>query len=122
MSWYIGAACTLLGIWTIYKTVTHRRAVIAARARLEAEGKPMPEPKHPASAMALGITPLFAMGLFFIAIVLGAVSFVVDTRGLISPIDILGFVFLAGSYSVSMVMRTVYSGLGLDLDGEGKSG
>jgi hypothetical protein len=118
MSWYIGAACTLLAIWIIYKTVTHRRAVVAARERVEANGKELPVSNHPLSAMAAGITPIFAMGIFFSAVAVGAASFTVDTRGLISPIDIAGFIFLAGAYCVWMVMRTHYSPMGLDIKGE----
>ncbi len=116
MSWYIGAACTLLGIWIIYATLRDRRAVIEARQRFEAEGKEIPEPQHPASAMAAGITPLFAMALFFAALMVGAISFTVDTRGLISPIDIAGFIFLAGANSFRMVMRTQYHALGLHIN------
>jgi hypothetical protein len=117
MSWYIGAACSLLALWLVYKTVTHRRAVVEARERTEAEGRELPVSDHPIAAMAAGITPIFAMGIFFSAVAVGAVSFTVDTRGLISPIDIAGFIFLAGAYSVWMVMRTHYSPMGLQIKG-----
>jgi hypothetical protein len=114
MRYYLGAVCLLLGAWLIYRAVNHRKRVIAARKRAEDAGRE--QQIDPALAsMGTAMLPFYALyGAFASLLVVGG-YFLSDLSTYLSVVDLFGLIVLVIGYTVSMVMQTAYSRLGLDL-------
>lgn len=112
MKYYLGALCLLLGVWLVYQALTHRRAVIAARAQAAAESREPRMHQH-LEAMRLGLAPLYILSMLFAGIVLSAIWFVVDRERVFSILDIAGFLAVLMAYAFWMTIRLQYSMLGL---------
>lgn len=116
MRYYLGAICLLLGIWFVYKAINHRKQVIAARERAEAQGK---EPKvDPAlAAMGIAMLPFYPLYGAFASLLLIGGFFLSDLSQYLSILDLFGLIVFVIGYTVLMTMRTAYSRLGLDMSG-----
>lgn len=117
MKFWFGAVCILVGTWVVYRTLTHRRAVLRARERAGAqEGEPqISRQMRGLQAMRAGLAPLFVMLVLFGGIALSVLWFVLDRDRVLSGLDIFGFLTAIVAYAFSMVVRLQYSTLGLDM-------
>ena len=114
MAYYTGAIAFVLGIFLIFWSLRHRKLVIAARERAEANGGA--GEVHPSwSAMGSGMLPFFALYGAFAALLLIGGFFLTDLGTNLSIVDLIGLLVLVIAYSVWMVIRTHYTKLGLDM-------
>jgi hypothetical protein len=116
MKYWFGALCILIAAWLVFRALTHRRAVLHARERAEAEQR---EPRisrqlRGLQAMRTGLAPLFVLLILFGGMVLSALWLLIDREGVLSALDILGFLAAISAYAFSMLVRLQYSKLGLD--------
>lgn len=114
MRYYLGVVSLLLGAWLIYKAIDHRKRVVAARARAEAEGK---EPKvDPGLAsMGLAMLPFYPIYGAFASLLLIGGYFLSDLPQYLSIFDLVGLLVFVIGHSFFMVMRTAYSQAGLNM-------
>ncbi len=117
MKYWFGTLCILIGAWLVFRALTHRRAVLQARARAEAERR---EPQisrqlRGLQAMRAGLAPLFVLLILFGGTVLSVMWFVLDRDRVLSGLDIVGFLTAIFAYAFSMVVRLQYSALGLEV-------
>ncbi|MCG6897180.1 MAG: hypothetical protein LJE61_13120 [Thiocapsa sp.] len=113
MKYYLGAVCVLIGAWLVYQALTHRRTVVAARARAAAENREQHIHQH-LQAMRMGLAPLYVLAILFTGVVLAAIWFVVDQERVFSILDIAGFLLVLMAYAFWMSVRIQYSPIGLD--------
>lgn len=116
MTYYLGAVCLLLGAWFIYRALGHRKDVIAARERAEARGVEAKVDPGLAS-MGVAMLPFYAIFGASAALFLIGGYFLSDLSRYLSIVDLLGLLVLVIGYTISMVIRTAYSRIGLDMSG-----
>jgi hypothetical protein len=116
MTYYLGAVCLLLGAWFIYRAVDHRKRVIAARERAESQGIE-PEVDPGLASMGIAMLPFYAIFGACAALFLIGGYFLSDLSQYLSIVDLVGLLVLVIGYTVSMVIRTAYSRIGLDMSG-----
>lgn len=116
MTFYLGASAFMLGVVLIWLALDHRKRVIAARERAEANGGAR-EVALQWQAMGVGMLPFYLLYGAFASLLLLGGYFLTDIKHLISPIDLAGLLVLIVGYTVWMVMRVFYSPLGLDMKG-----
>jgi len=114
MAYYTGGIAFLLGVFLFYWSMRHRKQVIAARERAEANGGPR-EVDPTWHAMGVSMLPFFAIYGAFAALLLIGGYFLTDLHSYLSIVDLVGLLVLIVSYSVWMVIRTHYTKLGLDM-------
>jgi len=116
MAYYTGGIAFLLGVFLFYWALRHRKQVIAARERAEANGGPH-EVDPSWRAMGTGMLPFFALYGGFASLLLIGGFFLTDLGDYLSVVDLVGLLVLIAAYSVWMVIRTHYPKLGLDMAG-----
>jgi hypothetical protein len=97
----------------VYQALTHRRAVLGARARAAAGNREQRIHPH-LQGMRLGLAPLYVLGVLFTGLALAAIWFVVDQERVFSVLDILGFLLALAAYAFWMTVRIQYSPIGLE--------
>ena len=114
MTFYIGVVALLLSAFLVFRANRHRQHVIAARARIEADGGDV-EVAPIWQAMGAGILPFYIIyGMFASLLLLGG-WLLTNLRDMLSVIDVLGLLVLIISYTAWMIIRTYYTTLGLNL-------
>jgi hypothetical protein len=113
MTYYIGAVALLLGAFYIWRSARHRRLVIDARERAEANGGPR-EVDPTWTSMGLSFTPFFLFYGAFASLLLIGGYFLSDLKTYLSLFDLFGLLTLIGGYTGWIVIRTFYNKLGLD--------
>ena len=110
ITYFIGGVGFAAGGWVIYRAVQRQRYLQQQRAHAAANDE-----THESLAgadlrrFASGCVPVIAVGLIIMALGLSAVALLVDTRGALSPFDVLGFLFFVLAYVGTMVWRSVES-------------
>jgi magnesium-transporting ATPase (P-type) len=111
---YLGAIFLALGAWLIYKALDHRKRVLAARERAEAQGKePQVDPQL--ASMGIAMLPFYPLYGAFASLFLIAGYFLSDLSMYLSVFDLIGLIVFVVGHSLFMVMRTAYSSIGLDM-------
>ncbi|MGB5831697.1 MAG: hypothetical protein WBG92_06860 [Thiohalocapsa sp.] len=113
MQYYLGAVCLLLGIWLIYKAITHRNRVIAARERAADAGNLTADPEL--ASMGVAMLPFYALYGAVASLFLIGGYFLSDLSQYMSILDLVGLIVLVIGHSLFLIMRTAYPRLGLDL-------
>lgn len=113
MTYYIGIAALLLGAFFVWRSIDHRKRVISARARAEANGGPR-EIDPSWSALGISFLPFFLFYGAFASLLLVGGYFLTDMKLYLSILDLVGLLALIVSYTGWLVVRTHYSKLGLD--------
>jgi hypothetical protein len=111
---YIGAVFLLLGAWLIYKALDHRKRVIAARARAQAQGKE-PQIAPELASMGIAMLPFYPLYGAVASLFLIGGYFLSDLSMYLSVFDLFGLIVFVIGHSLFMVMRTAYSSIGLDM-------
>lgn len=114
MRFYIGAVFLLLGAWLIYKALDHRKRVLAARARAEAQGKASQVDPGLAS-MGVAMLPFYPLYGAVASLFLIGGYFLSDLSLYLSIFDLFGLIVFVIGHSLFMLMRTAYSSIGLDM-------
>jgi hypothetical protein len=115
MKYYFGAVCVILGVWLVYRGLSHRRSVLNARTDADAEtgGRELSRQAKALVAMRTGLAPLYVLIIVTTGIVLTGLWFIVDKRHVFSILDIGGFLLAIVAYAFWMFMRMRYSRLSL---------
>ncbi len=116
MTYYVGALGLLLGAWLMYRAITHRTRVVAARQRAVDAGNAQAIDPNLA-AVGVAMLPFYAFFGAFATLLLIGGFFLSDLKLYLSIVDLLGLIVLVVGYSTLMVMKTAYSTLGLDMSG-----
>lgn len=113
MMYYVGAVALALGAFLIYWALRHRKLVIAARERADANGG-LGEIDPMWQAMGAGILPFYAMSGAFALLLLVGGFFGTDLSKHLSIVDLVGLLVLVIGYTVWLIIRTHYHKLGLN--------
>lgn len=113
MSYYLGVAALLLGVFYIWRSARHRKLVISARERAEANGGQR-EVDPTWSAMGFSFMPFVLFYGAFASLLLVAGYFLSDLKTYISLFDVFGLLTLIAAYTGWILIRTFYNKLGLD--------
>jgi hypothetical protein len=111
---YIGAVFLILGAWLIYKALDHRKRVIAARERAQAQGKE-PQIAPELASMGIAMLPFYPLYGAVASLFLIGGYFLSDLSMYLSVFDLFGLIVFVIGHSLFMVMRTAYSSIGLDM-------
>jgi hypothetical protein len=113
MTYYIGLVALLLGAFYIWRSARHRKLVISARERADANGGRR-ETDPTWTAMGMSFMPFFLFYGAFAALLLVGGYFLSDLKTYISLFDVFGLLTLIAAYTGWIVIRTHYNKLGLD--------
>jgi len=114
MTYYVGGIAFVLGVALIFWAMRHRTKVIAARERAESNGG-LREVDPTWQAMGTSILPFYVIYAAFAALLLIGGFFLTDLGVHLSFVDLAGLLVLIAAYSVWMIVRTLYTKLGLDM-------
>jgi hypothetical protein len=95
---YFGIIATSFGVVFLVQAFLHRR-------RLNTKQQP-PIVKNDLKQFARSFTPLFIFLLLGTALVLAAIALRMDTQNVLSIVDIAGFLFFVGAYSLATLIRS----------------
>ena len=113
MSYYVGLAALLLGVFYFWRSARHRKLVISARERAEsAGGRGDVAPVW--TAMGMSFMPLFLFYGAFASLLLLGGYFLSDLKIYLSLFDLFGLLTLIVAYTGWILIRTHYNKLGLD--------
>ncbi len=113
MSYYIGIVALLLGVFYFWRSVQHRRLVISARERAQANGGQR-EVDPVWTNMGMSFMPFFLFYGAFASLLLIGGYFLSDLKSYLSLFDLFGLLTLIVAYTGWILIRTHYSKLGLD--------
>jgi hypothetical protein len=116
MTYYIGILALLLGAFYVWRSVRHRKLVMSARERAEANGG-RPEVDPTWAAMGLSFTPFFLFYAAFASLLLVGGYALSDLKVYLSLFDVFGLLLLIFAYTGWIVIRTHYNKIGLDFAG-----
>lgn len=114
MSYYIGIVALMLGAFFIWRSARHRRMVIGARERADANGG-QGEVDPVWTAMGMSFMPFFLFYGAFASLLLVGGYFLSDLKSYLSLFDLFGLLTLIAAYTGWIVIRTHYNKLGLGL-------
>ncbi|MFP4061920.1 MAG: hypothetical protein ACOC26_03985 [Halochromatium sp.] len=114
MSYYIGILALALGAFYFRRGAQHRRRVISARERAEANGG-LPEIDPVLTSMGVTFLPLVLLYGGFASLLLIGGYFLTDLKQHLTLFDLFGLLTLTAAYTSWIMIRTYYNKLGLDL-------
>jgi len=106
----IGLALFALGAALIWGALRRRNGIVAEQRRREAAGEPDPRPRlHPSLAVLGDVAPPLMIGaLVVMALKLLFAYVMTGAERWFSPVDVAGFLFLLGAWSIWLVLKTRY--------------
>ncbi|WP_462322526.1 hypothetical protein [Halochromatium sp.] len=113
MSYYIGMVALLLAAFYFWRSTRHRKLVISARERAEANGG-QPEVDPVWTAMGVSFMPFFLFYGAFASLLLIGGYFLSDLKTYLTLFDLFGLLMLIVAYTGWILIRTHYNKLGLD--------
>lgn len=114
MSYYIGIVALVLGAFYFWRSARHRKLVISARERADANGGQR-EVDPVWTSMGISFMPFFLFYGAFASLLLIGGYFLSDLKSYLSLFDLFGLLALIAAYTGWIVIRTHYNKLGLDL-------
>ena len=113
MSYYIGILALALSAFYFRRGSRHRRLVISARERAEANGG-LPEIDPVWTSMGVTFLPFVLLYGAFASLLLIGGYFLTDLKHSLSLLDLFGLLTLTAAYTSWIMIRTHYNKLGLD--------
>lgn len=113
MSYYIGIVALVLAAFYFWRSSRHRKLVISARERAEANGG-QPEIDPVWTAMGVSFMPFFLFYGAFASLLLIGGYFLSDLKTYLTLFDLFGLLMLIVAYTGWILIRTHYNKLGLD--------
>jgi amino acid permease len=112
---FIGLGMLAVGIGLIYTGITHKNAVLAARAAITARGETIPEP--PLKSLAtfgqiMRAVILFILCALALTVIFGYLMF--DGGQFLSYLDLSGFLVAIVGYGFWLTMKTEHRASDLD--------